>query len=187
MRTTVSISRRNAADGRYGAVASGLHWLVLALLIVQFAVAWTMPNIRRGTPDTGLIAWHLSLGTTILAVMLLRLAWRLTHTPPPPPADLPAPLRLLSRAVQWLLYAILIALPVLGWINASARGYVVRLFAAIPLPQLVATGNKFGQAMGDLHGTVALVLLGVIGLHVLGALYHTLILRDGLLRRLAVD
>ena len=186
MSTTVKPTRGMAAEGRYTSVASALHWLVLALLVAQFAIAWTMPDIKRDTPDTGLVAWHLSVGTTILAAMLVRLVWRLTHTPPPPPADLPRLLQFVSRMTQWLLYAILIVLPVLGWINASSRGYPALLFGVVPLPPLVSRGSSFGHAMGDLHGTVALVLLGVIGLHVLGALYHTFILRDGLLRRLTV-
>ena len=169
---------------RYDGVAQGLHWLILALLVAQFSIAWTMPDVTKTTPDAGLVAWHLSVGATILFVMLLRLAWRLTHTPPSPPADLPAPLQLLSRLTHWLLYAILIVLPVLGWINASSRGYPVRLFGVIPLPQLVPTGDAFGHAMGDIHGDVALVLLGVVALHVIGAMFHAVVKQDGVVRRM---
>ena len=171
-------------DQRYTAVARAFHWLILALLIAQFSIAWTMPDITKTTPDAGLVAWHLSVGSTILFVMLLRLAWRLTHTPPPPPRDIAPALQLLSRATHWALYAILIALPVLGWINASSRGYPVRLFGVIPLPQLVPTGDAFGHRMGDVHGTVAWVLLGVVALHVTGALYHALVKQDGVIRRI---
>ena len=177
-------TRAPALARHYDRIALGFHWLILALLVAQFAIAWTMPDIKKATPDTGLVAWHLSVGSTILLVMLLRLAWRLTHTPPPPPSDLMPALQLLSRLTHWLLYAILIALPVLGWINASSRGYRVVLLGLIPLPQLVPTGNAFGHEMGDIHGTVAWMLLGIVALHVAGALYHTLIKQDGLLRRM---
>ena len=68
--------------------------------------------------------------------------------------------------------------------NASARGWEVRLFGLIPFPALVATGSPTGQAMGDVHQTVALLLLGVIGLHVAGALYHALILKDRVVQRI---
>ena len=172
------------AGRRYTAVAQGFHWLILALLIAQFSIAWTMPDITKDTPDAGLVAWHLSVGSTILLVMLLRLAWRLTHTPPSPPTDLMPALQVLSRLTHWLLYAILIVLPVLGWINASSRGYKVWLFGVIPLPQLVPTGDAWGHAMGDVHGTVAWVLLGVIALHVTGALYHAVVKQDGVIRRM---
>lgn len=169
---------------KYDPIAQALHWLVLALLVTQFAVAWTMPDITKTTPDTGLVAWHLSIGLTILLVMAIRLAWRLTHTPPAPPADLPAALQLLSRLTHWLLYAILLVLPLLGWANASSRGYPAMLFGAIELPALVPKGDEFGHTLGDVHGTIALVLLAVVALHVLGALYHQFFLRDRTVHRM---
>jgi cytochrome b561 len=168
----------------YNGVAKALHWLVLVLLVVQFAVAWTMPDITRDTKPIGLIAWHLSIGVFILLVMIIRLAWRMVSAVPPPPDDLPALLRVLSRATHGLLYALLIVLPVLGWINASSRGWAVQLFGIIPMPALVPSGSAWGLQMGDVHMAVALVLLGVAGLHILGALYHQFVLRDALLNRM---
>jgi cytochrome b561 len=73
----------------------------------------------------------------------------------------------------------------MGWINASSRGWHVTLFGAIPLPALSPTGSPLGHEMGDLHQVLAWGLLGLIGLHLAGALYHHLILRDGVLRRMA--
>src|SRR5471032_3410121 len=118
----------------YNSGAKLLHWLVMVLLVAQFSVAWTMPDIHKDTKPDGLIAWHLSIGSFILVVMLIRLAWRAVSAVPPPPADLPAPLRLLSRATHFLLYGLLIVLPLLGWINAGARGWTVLLLGVIPLP-----------------------------------------------------
>lgn len=168
----------------YNAVAKGLHWLILVLLVVQFGIAWSMPDVGRDTRPIGLIAWHLSIGALILLVMLVRLGWRLASSVPPAPADLPKPLRLVSRATHFLLYAILIVLPLLGWINASSRGWPVKLFGIIPLPALVPSGSAWGLDMGDVHMTVAAVLLGVAALHVIGAMYHQFILRDALLLRM---
>lgn len=168
----------------YNAIAKLLHWLVVVLLVVQFAVGWTMPDIHRDTKPVDLIAWHLSVGTFILLVMLVRLAWRAVSTVPLAPADLPPLLQLVSRTTHFLLYGILMVLPVLGWINANARGWTVKLFGAIPLPSLVAADSPWGREMGDVHQIVAWVLLGAVGLHVLGALYHRLILKDSLLQRM---
>lgn len=168
----------------YNGLAKALHWLVFLLLVAQFTVAWTMPHIGRGAQPVGLIAWHFSIGMTILLVMLIRLGWRLVTTVPPVPADLSPPLRLLSQVTHVLLYAVLIILPVLGWINANARGFTVWLLGVVPMPALVPAASPFGREMGDIHQIFAWVLLGAAGLHVLGALYHQIILRDGLLRRM---
>ena len=169
---------------KYDPVAQGFHWLILGLLAVQFAVAWTMPDITKDTPDTGLVAWHLSVGLTILLVMLLRLAWRLTHQPPAAPRDLSPALRVVSRLNHGVLYAILVVLPFLGWANASSRGYPAMLFGVVPLPALTPKGDAFGHELGEVHGTVALVLLAVIALHVAGSLYHAVVLRDRTVQRM---
>lgn len=168
----------------YTGVAKLLHWLVLALLVVQFAIAWLMPDISRGSTPTGLIGWHLSVGVAILAVMIARLAWRLTHPAPSAPADLSPALATLSRVTHYLLYAVLIVLPMLGWANASARGWAVRLFGVISLPALAAKGSALGHSLGDVHATLATVLLAIVALHVAGALYHALILKDRTVQRM---
>ena len=171
-------------DAEYPAALRVLHWLVVGLVVTQFGIAWTMPDIHRGTPPLGLVGWHLSVGLVILALMLVRLAVRLTHGVPPAPEDLPTALRLLSRATHYLLYALLLVIPFLGWANASARGWAIKLFGAIPIPHLLPPGSSLGRSLGDVHATLATVLLAVIALHVCGALFHALILRDGTVRRM---
>ena len=168
----------------YTATARLFHWLIVALLVAQVSIALVLPALLPATAAAALSAWHLSVGSTILFVMLLRLGWRLTHAPPPPPVDLSPPLRLLSRATHWAFYVILIVLPVLGWTAASAYGATVRLFGLIPLPALVASNERLGGRIGEVHGAVAMVLLALITLHVAGALYHTLVKRDGVIRRI---
>lgn len=189
MADRITTSRRTETEpaelGRpYGAVAQTFHWLIAALVVLQASIALVLPSILPKTAEDSLTAWHLSVGSTILLVMLLRLAWRLTHTPPPPPTDLSPPLRLLSRATHWAFYVILIVLPLLGWTTASAYGATVRLLGLIPLPALVAPDKPFAEAVGRVHGTVALVLLALIALHVAGALYHALVKRDRVMHRM---
>uniref|UniRef100_UPI0035CB4F3E cytochrome b n=1 Tax=uncultured Sphingomonas sp. TaxID=158754 RepID=UPI0035CB4F3E len=169
---------------RYDGVARALHWSTVGALILQFAVAWTMPDIHRGVAPVGLIAWHLSIGTAILLLVVARLIWRLTHRPPPAPTSLSLALQWVSRLTHAGLYALLIALPVLGWANASARGYAVMLFGIFPLPPLSASGSPLGMALGDVHQTAAIALLVVVGLHVLGAVYHAVVVRDRTLQRM---
>nr|WP_201695213.1 cytochrome b [Paraburkholderia hiiakae] len=170
------------ADSRYDLVARLLHWLVVALVAAQFVIGWTMPDVHRDTRPVGEIAWHLGVGTALLAAMACRLVWRATHRPPP---DNQAPLMRAVAALTHLgLYALLIAVPVLGWINASSRAWNVTLFGAIPLPALSPAGSSFGHAMGDVHSVLAWVLFALICLHVAAALFHRFVLNDRVLQRM---
>ncbi|MBP2278333.1 cytochrome b [Sphingomonas sp. PL20] len=175
---------RATEDKGYDGVAKLLHWTIVILVVAQFAIAWSMPDIHRGIEPVGLIAWHLSVGMAILAVMLVRAGWRLTHPAPTPPISLSSAMQAVSRATHSALYALLVALPLLGWANASARGWRVTLFGVIPLPPLSAAGSPLGMTLGDVHQTVAIVLLVAIGLHVLGAVYHLVIVKDRTVQRM---
>ena len=173
-----------AGEAGYGATAKSLHWLIVALLVVQFALAWTMPHIRRGTKPEGLIAWHLWVGATILLVSVLRFAWRLARPVPLVTTNVPAWQNGVARAVHIVLAVLVIALPLMGWANASARGWRVSLFGLLTLPPLVRVESPFGRALGDIHTLTAEVILVVIGLHVLAAVYHHFLRRDAVLRRM---
>jgi cytochrome b561 len=173
-----------AKTAGYTATAKSLHWLIVALLIGQFAAAWTMPHIGRNTPVTTLISLHFTFGIVILAVAIVRLAWRLTHGEPEPEAGVPPWQTASARIVHWLLYALLFVLPVLGWINASWRGMPIVMFGH-ELPQLVATRAPGWAWSGDVHSLLAnYLLLALVGLHVAAALYHYVIRRDRVLQRM---
>lgn len=167
----------------YNAPARAFHWLLFLLIAAEFGVALTMPDIHRDTPNAGLVAVHLALGSSILVLMVARLAWRLIGGPAPAAASSGWQDRA-ARAVHALLYLGFIALPLLGWINASARGYTVELAGLLPLPALAAPHAAWTRGSGDLHQLVAWGLAALIGLHVAAAFYHQLVLRDNLLRRM---
>jgi len=171
-----------STTGRYDGVARFLHWLVVALVAAQFVLGWTMPDVHRDTRPVGLIGWHLAVGTSLLAAMVCRVVWRATHRPPA--LDIARPLRVVSGLTQFALYALLIVVPLLGWINASSRGWAVKLVSALPLPALATTGSSFGHAMGDVHGVLAWVLFALICAHVAGALLHAVVLRDRVVERM---
>ena len=168
----------------YTGTAKALHWTIVALLIVQFIAAWTMPDIKRHTKPDTLINLHISVGVLILFVAVLRLTWRAGHPEPPPEDGLPPWQVQSARAVHWLLYALLFVLPVLGWLNASWRGFPVIMFG-LELPKLLATRAPGGGWTGDVHALLATYgLLTLVGLHVAAALYHYFIQRDGVLQRM---
>jgi cytochrome b561 len=169
----------------YSGTAKTLHWIILVLLIVQFVLAWTMPEIHRNTKPDTLINLHLSFGALILFVAVIRLAWRASHGEPEPADGVPPWQVQSARAVHWLLYILLFVLPILGWVNASWRGFPVLLFGLIELPKLMATRAAGFGWTGDVHSLLAnYALLALIGLHVAAALYHYFIRRDRVLQRM---
>ena len=179
------IEQSTQAVAGYDPVARITHWLTVLLVVAQFIVGWTMPDIHKGTQPVGLIAWHLVLGSTLLVVVVLRLLWRLTHRPPPPPPDLPLWQQRTAAVTHAALYGLLLLVPITGWASASARVWVVRAFGLLPLPQILAAHARIGFRLGDVHGGIlAWALLGVASLHILAALYHRFLARDTVLSRM---
>jgi cytochrome b561 len=171
--------------GRYNGVAKLLHWLIVALLIAQYTFAWTMPHIGRTVPKSILIDCHLWFGVVILFVAVIRLIWRFTHGEPVPEDGLPPWQVASARAMHWLLYVLLFAVPILGWFNASWRGMPVTFFNLFELPKLLATRAPGWGWTGDVHVSISEYgLLVLAGLHVAAALYHHLVRRDGVLQRM---
>jgi cytochrome b561 len=172
-----------AKQPHYGTTAKVLHWLVVALLIVQYPLGKFMPDIHRGMTPGDAMTFHISFGITILALMVLRLFWRITH-PVAPAGSLPAWQRLISEAVHWLLYALVLATTMTGWIFASERGWSISLFFAVPLPMLPTESSLLANSLGKWHGTMEWALLLVIGAHVAAAMAHTFIFRDRIMQRM---
>ncbi len=177
------MSQDGTATG-YGPVGKTLHWLIFALLAAQYALGWTMPDVHRDTKAEGLIAWHLGVGAAIIAVVLLRLIWRAMNPVPLETKNLPPWQVFLAHATHWLLYLGLVVLLGLGWANASARGFPIALLGVVPLPPIMPVGSRIGLQAGDIHIFLSWCLLAIIGLHVLAALYHRVVLRDRVLQRM---
>ncbi len=179
----MSINTRPASAG-YTGTAKTLHWLIVALLIAQFIFAWTMPEIRRNTPVTTLISLHFIFGIIILGVAVIRLLVRVGGGAPAPEAGIPGWQETSSQIVHWLLYALLLIVPLLGWINADWRGMPIAMFGH-ELPHLIAARAAGWQWTGDVHGVLAnYAMLILIGVHVAAALYHHFVIYDGVLKRM---
>jgi cytochrome b561 len=172
-------------DPGYTGTAKALHWLIVALLIVQFIVAWLMPDIKRDTKPDTLINLHLSFGMLVLLVAVVRLGWRASHGEPAPLDGVPPWQMQSARVIHWLLYILLFVVPILGWINASWRGFPAVFFGLFEFPKIVATRAPGLRWTGDVHGILAnYVLLALVGLHVAAGLHHYFIRRDRVLQRM---
>jgi cytochrome b561 len=168
---------------QYGTTAKVLHWLVVALLLVQYPIGWLMPDIHRGMkPGVGMTL-HISFGFVILILIVLRLAWRLAH-PVAPESSLPAWQRLSAEGVHWLLYVLVLATTVTGWLFASFRGWGVSFFFLVPMPMLASENAATGKMIDGLHQAMEWSLLAVIGIHVAAGLAHIFIYRDRIMQRM---
>lgn len=104
----------------YGTTAKALHWTIVALLVVQYAIGWLMPDVHGGPPGAPM-TWHISIGSVILTLIVARFLWRVTH-PVAPESSLPPWQRITSEGVHWLLYLLVLLTTLSGWLFASARG-----------------------------------------------------------------
>jgi cytochrome b561 len=167
----------------YGSTAKVFHWLIVALLLVQFPIGWLMPDIRRGQSPGAAMTFHVSFGIVILLLIVLRLIWRLIH-PVAPESSLPPWQRLSSELVHWMLYVLVLATTLSGWLFASFRGWPASFFYLMPMPMLAPDNAAAGKAIDGLHQTSEWLLLAVIGIHVAAALAHIFVYRDRIMQRI---
>lgn len=167
----------------YGTTAKVLHWLIVALLVVQYLIGWFMPDIHGNMLPGDAMILHLSFGLTILVLIVLRLLWRLTH-PVAPESSLPAWQRLSSELVHWLLYLAVLATTITGWIFASFRGWSVKYFFAVPLPMVASKSPAGIKFIDGWHQAAEWTLLVLVGIHVLSAVLHIFYYRDRIMQRM---
>lgn len=174
---------RNTTE-RFGLMAKTLHWLTLALLIGAFTLAISMVNMPLSPRKLEFYSWHKWVGVTIFLVAVLRLAWRLCNPVPAQPAGTSRWQRRLAGVSHTALYAILIVMPVSGWIMSSALNLPVVYLGLIPIPSPFGVDRALGETMKIMHLSLAVALLALVAVHVLAAFYHHLALRDDVLRRM---
>ncbi|VTU28039.1 cytochrome b [Variovorax sp. PBL-E5] len=175
-------SRR--ADAPWGAVAKCFHWLVAALIFVQFALGWLAASWRLSPTKLDLFIWHKSTGMLILTLVVLRLLWRLVTPTPALPADTPAWERAAARASHVLLYLLMITMPLSGWVLNAAAGVPFRIFRLIPLPAIVAPDKQTADLAAAVHFSLFVALAALLVLHIGAALRHHFVKHDDVLRRM---
>jgi len=160
-----------------------IHWLmaaaIMAMLFIGVAMVATVSSLH-----SLLVAIHKPLGLMILLLVIVRLWLRFTTAKPALPAALPGWQKLLAHLSHWALYAMMLAQPLIGWAMLSAAGYPVTL-GNVVLPPVVAVSNDAYALLRPLHSWVALALFLTVMLHLAAALFHGLILRDGVFSSMA--
>lgn len=169
---------------RWGWLSQLLHWLIVVLIILQVTFGITAADLPSGMHKLALLARHKSVGITILALALLRLAWRAANPTPELPDTLKSWERSVARITHFMLYLLLFALPLSGWTMSSARGFPVSWFHLLQLPDLVPKNRSLYDDLVFTHHALTWVLYAVVALHVAAALKHHFVLRDDVLRRM---
>jgi len=177
---------------RYGTVAMTLHWIIAALLLVNIYLGLSFDTYTRGDPALPqVIMIHKSIGLTVLVLSVLRLVWRLVNPVPPLPAGMNPVLRFAARATHFLLYCLIIAIPLSGWAMMSVGPRPIPFFnlfnwpkigflADLPVPQQHPMHENFETV----HVILAWSAIVLIVLHVCGALYHQFFARDDVMKRM---
>lgn len=171
-------------DRSWGVVSKTLHWLIVALIINQWVIASRADSLPLGAAKLQALSWHKSLGMTILALAIVRLVWRWMNPVPTLAGVTRSWERVLAHLSHLLLYGLIFAMPLTGWLMSSARNFPVSWFGIFQFPDLVGPDKSLYEQMRDLHHLLFAALVCVALLHVAGALKHHFIDRNEVLRRM---
>jgi cytochrome b561 len=168
----------------YTPTAIRLHWLLAIAIVGTFAVGFYMHDLPLSPDKLKIYSWHKWAGVTIFLLVWVRLAWRLCHRPPAPPAGMPAWQQHVAEAVHGLFYILMLAVPLSGWLMSSAKGFQTVWFGVLPLPDLLQKNPELGDLLKAVHQWLNFTLAGLVLVHVAAAFKHHFIDRDDVLKRM---
>jgi cytochrome b561 len=168
---------------RYSSTAIALHWFMAMMIIGLIAVGFYMSSQKITPSVIKLYMTHKSVGLCVLALAMIRIIWRLTHKPPALPA-MPNWQAKASHISHALLYALMVMMPLSGWLMNSATGTPMKLFGMLKIPSLIEKSSEQVELWKNVHGIFAWGLVVLISVHIMAAIKHQFFQRDGLMRRM---
>ncbi len=171
-------------SARYGATAIGLHWLMAAMIAALFCVGLYMHDLPLSPWKLKVFSWHKWTGVTIFLLLLARIAWRLGHRPPALPATMARVQQAAAHAGHALLYVLMAAIPLSGWLMSSAKGFQTVYFGVLPLPDLLSKDKALGDVLQQVHLALNLALAAVVAGHAGAAIKHHFFDRDDVFTRM---
>ena len=170
---------------RYNPISVAFHWLMAAIIVVTWSIAIVVSDMPLSPARITGYSWHKWLGVTVFFLVILRLVWRATHPAPQLEIKMPAWQERAMQLTHFALYLLMMVIPLVGWLMSSAKGYTVNYFGLFELPDLLSKDKALGHQLKDLHEYLADILVALVWLHVLAALKHQFIDKDGLLSRMS--
>lgn len=180
---TADHARAPFASERYSTTTKTIHWVTVALVLVTWPIGLAMVNSGPGPMQDRLYNLHWSFGATVLGISVLRWLHRAARKPVRPPHDVAAWQYRIASLVHWLLYILLLVVPLLGWAGKSAYGGPITIFGLFELPPLLAKDTPLGERILAVHGLLALTLGAVVAVHAAAAIQHH-VRGDSVLRRM---
>lgn len=180
---------KNTAE-RWGNIARILHWTIAVLILALIAVGSIMTDLPNTPEKFQIYTWHKSVGLLVLALVVCRIVWRLGSRKPAEIKSIPLFMRAAAEVTHWALYVLMLAIPLSGWLSHSYGGFPLQLFgiSGLNVPRLVTVapdvGHDLAENMGEIHGTLAWLLLAVVVLHAGAAFYHHFVRKDPVLARM---
>lgn len=174
---------KNTQD-QWGSVSKALHWLIVLLILVMAGIGLTMGDLPNGPDKIARYALHKSIGITLLALVVLRLAWRFYAGAPD---AVPGTSRLQERIASlahWGLYALLLAIPLSGWVVNSSAGFPLQWFGLVNLPAIVGKDHDLHELAEEAHELLFWAMTTLAVAHAAAAFYHHLFQRDATLARM---
>jgi cytochrome b561 len=175
------LPRRPSAYTR-GAIS--FHWAIALLIFAAFPLGLYMHNLPLSPDKLKLFSYHKWIGITALILAVARVVWRVNHRPPDLPTTMPRWERFSALAIHILLYALILAVPLSGWLMSSATGFQTVWFGVLPLPDLIGKDKEFGRLLLELHQTLNFLLITLVGGHIAAALKHHFLTHDHILIRM---
>lgn len=172
------------SDRAWGTVARSLHWLVALLIFAQLVLGRVAEEAPLSPRKLDLFVWHKSIGLTILLLVLLRIAWRLTNPTPAPVAGTPPRFVTLAKLGHGMLYLLMVLVPLSGWIISDTSRIPFRAFWLVPVPDLLDAERAVSEMAERVHDVLTTALLAVVVVHIVAALIHHFRWRDDTLVRM---
>jgi cytochrome b561 len=176
------VALKNTSES-YGVVAKGFHWFVAIIVFIMLPLGFLMDSIPP--LHAFLNTAHKSLGITVLAIMVLRLLWKLSNKSPNPPKDSPVAMVVMAKLMIAALYVALFVMPLSGWIMSTASGHVPLFFGIFmfPIPG-VSLGSPLLGLAHETHDVMAWIIIALVLVHTAAAFYHHFVRRDNVLLRM---
>lgn len=171
-------------DKRFGTIAMLLHWIMAIIIIGLLIVGVYMVQLSFSARKLKLYGFHKEFGLLILALVIVRLCWRLINIMPSFPGSMPAWQLSIARLVHYIFYGLFFVLPLTGWMLSSASDLPVSFFGWFVMPNLVSPNEYLRDVLIQVHHIFGFIMIGCVLAHIAAVVQHQFILKDNLIRRM---